>query len=65
MSTIVLKSDSSDNLNLLIALANKLGIEVSVLSDETIEDLGLANAMKSGRTGEYVDTSKFLQSLTK
>ena len=65
MSTVVLNGESSDNLNLLIALATKLGFEVSVLTDEAAEDIGLTNAIKQGRTGELIDVDAFLTSLTK
>ena len=65
MSTVVLNGESSDNLNLLIALATKLGFEVSVLTDETAEDIGLTNAIKQGRTGGLIDVDAFLTSLTK
>ncbi len=30
---------------------------------EAMEDIGLAKAMEQGRTGEYVDTSKFKKKL--
>lgn len=65
MQTIVLNSDSKDSFSLLVKLAKKLGVEVSVLSEESAEDLGLLHAIKKGRTGTHIDTSKFLQDIKK
>ena len=44
-------------------LAEKLGIETSVVSDEMLENIGLAQAIITGKTGELVDTEDFLMSL--
>jgi len=63
METILLKSNSKDDLNLLMKLAKKLGIEVSVLSDEVAEEISLVNAIKKGKTGKLVDTNKMLEGL--
>jgi len=63
METAVLISDSKSNLAVLLALAKKLGISVKRLTEEEIEDLGLVNAMKKGRTGKYIDTDKYLAKL--
>jgi len=65
METVVLKGKSKDNLNLLVELANKLGIEASFLSKESSEDIALIHAIREGRTGQNVDTSKFLEELGK
>lgn len=63
MKTAILSSESDANLNLLIELADKLGIKSKLLSDEDAEDLGMVYAIKSGKTGEYVDTQDFLNTL--
>ena len=65
METVVLKSSSKDSLNLLVKLAKKLGIEVSFLSEQASEDIAMANAIKKGKTGQYVDTNEFLKELRK
>ena len=65
METVVLNSNSKESLSLLVKLAKKLGINVSVIPEEAAEDLGLLNAIKKGRTGQNVDTNKFLQDLRK
>ncbi|HKK38376.1 MAG TPA: hypothetical protein VJ949_03040 [Cryomorphaceae bacterium] len=63
MGTIVLKGKSKENLNLIILLAQKLGVEVSVLSEQAAEDIALAAAIKKGRTGEIINTNDFLKEL--
>lgn len=65
METVLLNSNSKESLSLLVKLAKKLGINVSVISKETAEDLGLVNAIKNGRTGQHVETKKFLEDLKK
>ena len=44
-------------------LAKKAGLKVALISNEDMEDIALANAMKKGRTGEYVDTKSYLNKL--
>ncbi|HCS20807.1 MAG TPA: hypothetical protein DIW47_09650 [Bacteroidetes bacterium] len=63
MESIILKSESKDSLNLLLKLAKKLGIEAAFLSEEAIEDIAMVNAMKKGKTGEYVDAKKIIRKL--
>lgn len=65
MQTALLTGDSKTNINLLIELARKLGIKATLLSEEDIEDIGLAKAMKEGRTGKFVNTETFLKRLKK
>jgi hypothetical protein len=63
MKTALLSSSSGKSLELLLELAKKLGIKATILSEEQLEDAGLAKAMKEGRTGKHVDTAKFMKSL--
>ena len=65
METLLLNSKSKENLRLLADLARKIGVSVKYLTDEEKEDIGLFNAIKTGRTREFIDTDKFLQSLGK
>lgn len=65
METVVLKSESKENLKLLTDLARKIGIKVKFLTKEEAEDIGLLSAILTGRTGEYVDTDVFIESLKK
>ena len=46
-------------------LAKKIGLKTVFLNNEYIEDIALANAMKTGRTGEYINTKAYLAKLKK
>ena len=63
MKSAILTSESNKNLQILIELAERLGIKTKLLTEEQLEDIGLIKAIKSGRTGDLVDTSKFMDSL--
>ena len=63
METALLKSKSKADLMLLLKLATKLNIEGKLLTEEEIEDAGMYNAIKKGRTGKYIDTDKFISKL--
>jgi hypothetical protein len=65
METIILNSNSKENLRLIADLARKIGVNVKYLTDEEKEDIGMVNAIKKGRTGEFVDTENFLQKIGK
>jgi hypothetical protein len=65
METVVLLGNSKTDLKLLTDLAKKIGITVRYLNDDEKEDIGLANAIKKGRTGKFVDTDKFIEKLSK
>ncbi|MAY82663.1 MAG: hypothetical protein CMP59_00880 [Flavobacteriales bacterium] len=63
MDTILLKAKSKENLNLLIKLAKKLGVEVSVLSEKATEEIAMVAAIKEGKTGKLSDTDNFIKGL--
>lgn len=63
MKTAILSSESDSNIKLLIELANKLGIKTKILTEEDAEDLAMVYAIEKGKTGEYVDTQDFIESL--
>jgi len=63
MGTALLKSKSKSDLALLMKLAAKLNIEARLLTDEEMEDVGMLNAIKKGRTGQFVDKDKFINKL--
>ncbi len=65
MQTVVLKSNSKSELKLLTDLAKKIGIQVKYLSESELEDLGMLNAIKKGRTKEFVDTDDFIKKIRK
>lgn len=63
METIILSSDSHGDLDLIMKLADKLGISIKKLSKNDVEEIGLSLAIKKGRTGEFVDNDSFLNEL--
>lgn len=63
MQTVVLKSNSKSELKLLTDLAKRIGVQVKYLSESELGDMGMLNAIKKGRTKEYVDTDDFLSEL--
>lgn len=65
MESAILTTNSKKDLRLLLVLAKKMGVKGKILSREQLEDLGLKNAIKKGRTGKFADTEKFLQKLNK
>jgi len=65
METVILNSDSKSDLKLLIDIAKKIGVKSRVLSESEIEEIGLANSIRLGRTNEYIDTATFIKKLRK
>jgi len=65
METAILNSNSKSDLRLILELAKKLGVSSNILSKNEIEDISLGNAIKKGRTKNYVDTNDFLKKLKK
>ena len=64
MQKAVLESESVSDLKLLLDLAKKLGIKSKILSMDEIEEIGMANAIKTGQTNEYIDTNEFLKKIS-
>jgi len=52
-------------LRLIADLARKIGVSVKYLTEEEKENIGMVNAIKNGRTGEFVPTEDFLQRISK
>jgi hypothetical protein len=63
MEGVILHTDSSKDLELIIQLAKKLGISTKKLSKDEIEDYGLSIAINEGKTGEYVNTEIYMKEL--
>jgi hypothetical protein len=65
MQSVILNSKSKTDLKLIIDLANKIGIQSRVLSESEIEEIGLANSIRIGRTNKFVSTSDYIEKLRK
>ena len=63
METLVLKSDSSEDLQLFFNLAKKAGLFARFLNEEDKEDIAISLAIEEGLKEDYIDTSDFLNSL--
>ncbi|MEI6758029.1 MAG: hypothetical protein FDX18_05675 [Chlorobium sp.] len=55
MQKALLESESLSDLKLLLDLAKKLGIKSKIISVDEIEEIGMANAIKIGRTNEFLN----------
>ena len=65
MQTILIHGESKEKMKTLTDLAKELGIKVRLLTNRDLEDIGLMNAIKKGRTKEYVDKDAFVKELRK
>jgi hypothetical protein len=63
MESLLLQGKSKKDIEILAELARMIGLKIRHLSKEELEDIGLANAMKKGRTGEYINTQSYLKKL--
>jgi len=63
MSSVILSSESQQDLDLIIKLAEKLGISIKKLTKKEIEETALSIAIREGKTGEYIDPDSFLKEL--
>jgi hypothetical protein len=63
MESLLLQSESKKDIKMLAELAKKVGLKAYFMSKDDMEDIGLAKAMKKGRTGEYVNTDAYLKKL--
>jgi hypothetical protein len=65
MQTVILNSESKEDIKLLLDLARKIGINSRILTETEIEEIGLVNSIRLGRTNEHIDNATFLQKLRK
>ena len=63
METVILSSESRQDMKLILQMASKLGISIKKLSKDEIEEIGLSLAIKQGKTDEFIDTDRFLNEL--
>jgi hypothetical protein len=60
MTSVVLKSKSKENILLLVQLAQKLGVDVSIVKEKDLEDLAMVRAIDSSKTGELISVEELL-----
>jgi hypothetical protein len=65
MDIVILNSNSKTDLKLVLDIAKKIGIKATILNESEIEDIGLAKAIKQGKTGKYIDSKSFIKKLRK
>jgi len=63
MESAILTGNSKKDIQLLISIAEKMGINAKFLTKDEMEDFAMGKAIIEGRTGEFVDTEEFLNSL--
>jgi hypothetical protein len=63
MESAIISGKSKKDIQLLMAIAEKMGITAKFLTRDDLEDIGMAKAIKEGETGEWIDTDEFLRSI--
>jgi hypothetical protein len=63
MESAIISGKSKKDIQLLMAIAEKMGIKAKFLTKDELEDIGMAKAIKQGETGELIDTDEFLKSI--
>lgn len=65
MESAIVTTNSKNDMQLLLALAKKIGIKSKLLTKEQLEDIGLKAAIDKGRTGKFISSEKFMKNLEK
>jgi len=63
MESAIISGKSKKDIQLLITIAERMGIKAKFLSEEDLEDIGLGKAILEGKTGEFIDADEFLKTL--
>lgn len=63
MESAIISGKSKKDLQLLVAIAEKMGIKAKFISKDDLEDFAIAKAIKEGETGDLIDTNEFLKSI--
>lgn len=63
MSAILIKTKSTENLQLLMELAKKLGSDVLSIKDEQFEDFALGTLMNTVKTNQTVSKESIMKKL--
>ena len=65
MASIIIQSDNAADMELIAALAKKIGVNVNPVTDEQSEDLALGAIMNKVKTGKAVSRDAIMQTLRK
>ncbi|MFB9841368.1 hypothetical protein [Mucilaginibacter ginsenosidivorans] len=63
MESAIISGKSKKDIQLLITIAEKMGINAKFLTKDDLEDFGMAKAIKEGETGELINAADFLKSI--
>lgn len=63
MATILLESKSASTIKLLMELAKKLGVKMTIIDNSDIEDMKLGQFMDDVRTNEFIDEVSIIKNL--
>jgi hypothetical protein len=63
MESAIISGKSKKDIQLLITIAEKMGINAKFIAKDDMEDIVMAKAIKEGETGELIDTTEFLKSI--
>ena len=63
MEAVIISGNSKKDIQLLVNIAEKMGLTVNFIKEDDLEDIGMAKAIIEGKTGEFIDNEEFLRSL--
>jgi hypothetical protein len=63
MEAAIISGNSKKDFQLLVTIAEKMGMNVKYLTSDDLEFFGMAKAIEEGKTGTYIDSDEFLSSL--
>ena len=64
MATILLEGKSASTIKLLMELAHKLGVKMTIIDNSDIEDMKLGQFMDEARTNTLVEEKEILKKLS-
>ena len=64
MQAIILKTKDKSNLKLVADLARKLGMKVSEVTEDTLDDIALGTLMKKEKTGRNASRAAIMKKLS-
>ncbi len=65
MEMVLINSESKKDIDLLIKIASKMGIQSRKMSVAEKEDYALGFAIKKSNTDQYINTDQFVKQLRK